>query len=107
MAVTTDTGKPESIAKPNVEKPDGTSGTVEVTWTQTWDRDNRNLTYEVILDAETVVHSVEAGSRFWDLRTMTYTDTGLAPGTVHTYSIRAVDPFGNGNWSAQSDPVSG
>lgn len=105
MAVTTDTNKPLLPAKPEATKPDGTTGTLKVDWTQTWDRDNKNLRYELIRDAAAVVHTIEARSRFWDLKVTSFTDTGLAPGSTHTYSVRAIDPFGNRIWSAQSDPV--
>ncbi|GAA2634865.1 hypothetical protein SMC26_08875 [Actinomadura fulvescens] len=58
-------------------------------------RDNKTLKYEVIRDGTTVIHTAQSASKFWDLQPMTYTDTGLTPGSTHTYTIRATDPFGN------------
>ncbi|WUH98845.1 PQQ-like beta-propeller repeat protein [Spirillospora sp. NBC_00431] len=104
LAVTTDTDKPASPTKPTVSKPADTTGTVKIDWTQTWDRDNKNLKYELLRD-NTVIHTAESPSRFWNLQSMTYTDTGLPNGSTHTYSIRAIDPFGNRIWSPQSDPI--
>ncbi|MFI0480926.1 hypothetical protein [Actinomadura sp. 9N215] len=105
LAVTDDVGPPEKIGAPTVTKPDGTTGTLTVTWTQTWDRDNATLTYQVVRDDDTVVHSVDSSSRFWELKTLTYTDTGLTPGSTHTYTVRAIDHFGNTIQSRASDPV--
>jgi hypothetical protein len=100
-----DVNPPQLIAKPQVSKPDGTTGTLKVEWKQTWDHDNKHLKYEVIRDGTTVVHTAEADSRFWDAQTMTFTDTGLAPGSTHTYSVRAIDPFNNRIRSSESSPV--
>ncbi|WP_344938935.1 hypothetical protein [Actinomadura miaoliensis] len=105
LAAGADVNPPELIAKPQVSKPNGTTGTLKVDWKQTWDRDNKHLKYEVIRDGTTVVHTTEADSRFWDLQTMTFTDTGLAPGSTHTYSVRAIDPFNNRIRSSESAPV--
>ncbi|WP_433334973.1 delta-60 repeat domain-containing protein [Spirillospora sp. CA-294931] len=105
LAAGQDINKPESTPAPQVIKPEGTTGALKVTWKQTWDRDNKKLTYEVVRNATTVVHTVQAESKFWDLQTMTFTDTGLEPGSTHTYSIRAIDHFGNRFWSAQSAPA--
>ncbi|WP_339154892.1 hypothetical protein [Actinomadura luteofluorescens] len=105
LAVTKDANPSEPVHKPTVTKPDGTTGQLAVTWTETWDRDNEKLTYQVVRDDNTVVHTIESTSRFWDLKTHVYTDTGLVPGSAHTYSIRAVDPFDNRYRSARSEPV--
>ncbi|MBE7190381.1 PKD domain-containing protein, partial [Jatrophihabitans endophyticus] len=79
-------------------------GRVDLAWTATWDRDNANLTYTVLRDG-TAVGSVTQASSFWQLPTVTYTDKGLTPGTVHTYRIRASDPFGNTVGSGASSSV--
>ncbi|QXJ24407.1 hypothetical protein AGRA3207_005726 [Actinomadura graeca] len=105
LSVAKDVNPPEPVRKPAVAKPDGTTGQLRVTWVQTWDRDNKKLKYEVIRDGTTVVHTVEAESRFWDLKSLTYTDTGLVAGSSHTYSVRAIDPFDNRVRSPSSDPV--
>ncbi|TMR03450.1 fibronectin type III domain-containing protein [Actinomadura soli] len=105
LTVTNDTGPPEPIIKPTVTRPDGTTGTLQITWTQTWDRDNNTLTYQVIRDGTTVVHTLDSRSKYWDLKTLNHTDTGLTPGSTHTYSIRATDHYGNTTRSPASDPV--
>ncbi|RKS68416.1 hypothetical protein BZB76_6681 [Actinomadura pelletieri DSM 43383] len=105
LAVTKDVNPPEPVHKPTVTKPAGTTGTLTVNWTQTWDRDNAQLIYQVIRDDNTVIHTVTESSTYWDLKTRTFTDTGLAPGSTHTYSVRAIDPFDNRFRSARSDPA--
>ncbi|RFS87345.1 hypothetical protein D0T12_03690 [Actinomadura spongiicola] len=105
LAAAEDVNPPEPIAKPTVTKPDGTTGTLRITWRQTWDRDNRNLTYQVVRDGTTVVHTRNSASRFWDLKMLDHTDSGLASGSTHTYTIRATDHFGNTVQSPASEPV--
>ena len=71
------------------------SGSVRLTWTANWDRDNTNLTYRIFRDGgSTAVATITQVSTFWQRTTMTYTDTGLAGGT-HTYRLTVTDPFGN------------
>ncbi|MEW2354545.1 hypothetical protein [Spirillospora sp. NPDC029432] len=103
LRVSADVNTPEALDAPTVTG--GTSGSLKVDWTQTWDRDNRRLKYEVIRDGTTVVHTAESASRYWDLQPMTFADTGLAPGSSHTYSVRVTDPFGNSTRSPQSTPA--
>ncbi|WUH98844.1 hypothetical protein OHR68_35935 [Spirillospora sp. NBC_00431] len=105
LTATTDTNPPEPLTKPTITKPADTTGTLNITWTQTWDRDNNTLTYQIIRDGTTVIHTLDSPSKFWNLKTLTHTDTGLTPGSTHTYSIRATDHFGNTTQSPASDPV--
>lgn len=105
LTVQNDTNAPEPLTKPAVTKPDGTTGTLTITWTQTWDRDNKQLKYEVLRDGTTVVHTLDSPSQFWNLQNLNYTDTGLTPGSTHTYTVRATDHFGNTTQSPTSDPV--
>ncbi|WP_433334969.1 hypothetical protein [Spirillospora sp. CA-294931] len=105
LTVEKDINPPQPIAKPQASKPDNSTGTLKVDWTQTWDRDNRKLKYEVIRDGSTVIHTIEAESNFWDPRPMTFADTGLTSGSSHTYSIRAADPFANRIRSSESAPA--
>ncbi|MFI0443924.1 hypothetical protein [Actinomadura sp. 6N118] len=95
MTAGQDTNPPEGPEVPQVTKPDGTTSTLRIGWTQTYDRDNKTLKYEVVRDDSTVIHTVESASKFWALKPMTFTDTRLTPGSTHTYTIRATDPFGN------------
>ncbi|TYB43635.1 hypothetical protein [Actinomadura chibensis] len=105
LTVQKDTGSPQPIKAPTVTRPDGTTGALTVTWTQTWDRDNRQLKYEVVRDGATIVHALGSPSRFWDLKPLTHTDADLPPGSTHTYAIRAIDHYGNTVQSPPSNPV--
>ena len=70
---------------------------VRVSWTANVDFDNEFLTYRVIRDGDTLnpVSVSTRGSQRWFLPWMGFTDTGLAPGSTHTYRVTATDPFGN------------
>ncbi|WP_449062595.1 LamG-like jellyroll fold domain-containing protein, partial [Planomonospora algeriensis] len=82
------------------------AGTARVGWQTTWDRDHEKLTYQVLRDGGTTpVGEVEVASNFWNLPTAGFVDTGLAPGSTHTYRIRVVDPSGNTVGSGTSAPV--
>ncbi|THG30789.1 PKD domain-containing protein [Naasia lichenicola] len=74
------------------------SGQVRVSWPANYDRDNQYLTYTLYRDGSntTPIWSGVVGSRIWfDRPTTTVVDTGLVPGSTHTYRIRATDPYGN------------
>jgi trimeric autotransporter adhesin len=82
------------------------NGTVRVVWRATWDMDNQTLTYQVLRDGGTTpIHTTTQASSFWQLPSLAFVDTGLAPGSTHTYRIRVVDPLGNGRSSSTSNPV--
>jgi len=69
-------------------------GTVEVTWKSNYDRDNEQVTYNVLRDG--VIVDMQNGlSSDWDRPLLTWTDTGLVGGATYAYKIRAIDPFGN------------
>ncbi|MEZ0164100.1 hypothetical protein AB2L27_04875 [Kineococcus sp. LSe6-4] len=98
--------------------PDLTSpaaGTVRVGWRTTWDPDNADLRYRIVRDGqtETPVGTVTARSTWWNRPTAEFLDTGLAPGSTHTYRIYADDADGNSTNStlgtvtvgADPDPV--
>jgi hypothetical protein len=82
-------------------------GGVKLTWKATWDHDNNRLAYQVLRDGEStpIFVSTAVESSFWILPTLTFTDSGLAPGSSHTYRIRVVDPFGNTATSPSSSVV--
>jgi trimeric autotransporter adhesin len=82
-------------------------GNVRLAWTATWDHDNNRLTYQVLRDGGSTPIFVSSAvkSSFWILPALTFTDSGLAPGSSHTYQIRAVDPFGNTATSPSSSVV--
>jgi len=70
------------------------SGTARLSWKSAYDRDNENLTYEVLRDG-TVVTTFQALSSDWNRPNLSFTDTGLTPGQSYSYRIRVTDPFGN------------
>lgn len=78
------------------------AGTIALSWTANWDRDNENLTYQLIRDGRTAspIYVTTQDSRFYERPTMTYLDTGLTPGQTYTYRLRAIDPFGNSGWGS-------
>ena len=68
------------------------SGQVTVAWRRSLDTDDATLTYRVFRDgSSTPIHTVTGVSWFWNRRQLTYTDTGLEPGSVHTYRVSASD----------------
>ncbi len=70
-----------------------TSGTVRVGFRTNWDRDTQKLTYKVVRDGNTAapVYTTTADSFFWNRPYLAFTDTGLAPGSTHTYRLYATD----------------
>ncbi|GGS83148.1 hypothetical protein GCM10010156_47280 [Planobispora rosea] len=70
-------------------------GAVTVTWKATWDLDNRKVRYEVVRSDGAVACTAEANTVFWNLPTLSCTDTGLTAGSVYKYRIRAIDPYNN------------
>ncbi|WP_432541216.1 hypothetical protein [Kineococcus sp. SYSU DK002] len=73
------------------------TGAVRVRWQTTWDPETRDLTYRVVRDGDQAnpVGTVTASSTFWNRPTAEFTDTGLAPGSTHTYRVYAGDADGN------------
>ncbi len=72
------------------------SGTLRVGWQATFDQDNQQLTYNVIRDGQpTPIYTATVNSTFWQRPAMGFTDTGLTPGSTHTYRVSVTDPLGN------------
>ena len=73
------------------------SGRVAISWTTTYDHDNANLTYTLVRDENTAapIYSAVKYSNFYKLSGMSFTDTGAAPGTTHTYRLYVSDGWGN------------
>ena len=69
-------------------------GSVRVSWTTTWDRDNERLTYEV-LRGTTVIATTEADSNWWTRPEMAFIDRGATPGSTQSYRVRVRDVFNN------------
>jgi PKD repeat protein len=95
---------------PNAEGPQGydeltptatgiASGTVRVRWQSAWDRDNRSVTHELLRGPSsataTVVATSAVDSQWWERPFAGLDDTGLSPGSSHTYRVRATDALGN------------
>jgi len=81
------------------------AGTARVAWGAASDLDNQNLTYAVRRDGTDWVYTTTQKSVSWDEPSMGFVDTGLAPGSTHSYQVLITDPFGNQRWSAKSNTV--
>ena len=79
-----------------------TPGTARVSWRESTDQDDENLTYRVYRDnGTTPVYEVTSDSSWYDVNSLAFTDTGLSAGT-HTYRVGVTDPTGNkntGSWT--------
>ncbi len=73
------------------------TGAVRLSWQANADYDNEALTYRVIRDGELTNPAWQSVYRtqIWRRPYMGFTDTGLAPGSSHTYRVMVTDPFGN------------
>ncbi len=74
------------------------TGAVRINWQANYDYDNAYLEYRVYRDgdsASNVIHSRKVSAPFWNLNSMNFLDTTVAPGSSHRYRVQAVDPFGN------------
>ena len=95
--VATDTTPPAVPGKPVGAS--NSSSSIDLTWGASTDDVSSTITYDVFRDGgSTPVGQVVSSST----GTVSFTDTGLSPGTTHTYSVDAVDEAGNP--SAQSPP---
>jgi PQQ-like domain len=82
------------------------NGTVRVAWRATWDMDNQTLTYRILRDGGTTpIYTTSQASSFWQLPSMAFVDSGLAPRSTHTYRVQVVDPLGNVRTSSTSNTV--
>ncbi|MBO9625100.1 MAG: PKD domain-containing protein [Microbacterium sp.] len=73
----------------------GSGGRVSVTIPTNWDRDNRDLTYQLMREGTAEpVDEIVATSLWWAAKNVTLTDTSAPAGTA-VYTVRAVDPDGN------------
>jgi hypothetical protein len=72
------------------------AGSATVSWQASWDMDNEDLTYRVYRDgAATPVYVTTQASTFWNVPTMSFTDTGLPSGYQPNYRVTVTDPLGN------------
>ncbi len=70
---------------------------VRVSWPANFDRDNELIRYNVIRNGDTAtpIYTTTIRSTFWQRPMISFLDETAVPGTSYTYSLRAIDPFGN------------
>ena len=80
---------------------------VRVTFQSSYDRDNRNLSYEVVRDGNrgNPVYAVTAPSTFWDRPTLGFLDGDVVAGQTYEYQVVARDPWGNSAFSTTASIV--
>jgi len=80
-------------------------GTVKISWSANWDRDNEQLTYSVIRNGDTAnpIYTTTQLSSGWSRPAMGFLDEGLVPGQTYRYRVFVKDPWGN---EARSDTMS-
>ncbi|MEO7016865.1 MAG: PKD domain-containing protein, partial [Leifsonia sp.] len=73
------------------------AGQARISWTATYDQDNVNLAYKLVRDGNTAnpVYQTTQISNFWTRPAMGFIDTGLTPGSTHSYRLYVTDPDGN------------
>lgn len=73
------------------------SGTVRTSWQTNWDYDNETLTYKLYRQSTNnpPIYTKTVTAPFWKPQTMSFTDTGLTPGSSQRYRVTATDPYGN------------
>jgi len=84
-----------------------TAGRIRVSWKAAWDRDNRQLTYDVLrgssLASSVSVATLTQDSNWWTRPQMFFNDPAVAPGSTQTYRIRVKDALGH---TATGNPAS-
>ncbi len=104
-------GGPPDLTRPRQPKLPAASsiepGQVRLSWQATTDDDDETLVYRVFRDGSSTPlwTSPPVRSTFWILPSLSFTDTGLAPGSTHSYKVDAKEANGTNN-SFKSDPVS-
>ncbi|MGO1315664.1 MAG: PKD domain-containing protein [Cellulomonadaceae bacterium] len=73
------------------------NGSVRVTFSTNFDRDNKSLTYRVYRGSENSapIYTETITTPFWSVLNRTVTDSGLTPGSTQQYRVTATDPDGN------------
>jgi PKD repeat protein len=74
-------------------------GSLRVSWTAAYDRDNRHLTYQVLrgatLAASQVIATLSRDNAWWNRPGVSIVDTTAPAGSGQTYRIRVRDDLGN------------
>ena len=94
-----DTGAPVAPAVPNVASL--APGQATVTWRTTTDDDDATLTYTLYRGTSTTpIATLQADSQFYLRPQLSFTDTGLTPGQVVSYRVKASDGINTSAFSA-------
>lgn len=98
---TTDTLAPTTPGKPSGVS--NTTHSIDLTWAASHDNVSTNITYRIYRDGNsTPVGTVTSNST----TTVSFTNTGLASGSTHTYTVDAQDAVPNASaMSPVSDPI--
>lgn len=89
-----DQGPVGTAASMNFTATDAGGGSVKLAWRDTWDRDNQTLTYRTLRDG-VLLPEVTSTSPFWNPSTHRIIDEGRPRGSQVTYTLYAVDHWGN------------
>ncbi len=82
------------------------TGRLRVSWTAAWDQDNARLSYAVYRDGlSRPLFRTTDDSSFDRRRTLGFVDTGLIPGSLHSYRVVVTDPYGNASNSPYAPAV--
>ncbi len=85
-------GADSQPAKPAPPVVSSCSSSVTVSFTSTTDFDDGLLTYHLFRDSSlTPIYTTTLETDPWQHPVVTFTDTGLAPGSTHTYKVNADD----------------
>ena len=107
-----DTSGPITVLAPDVTPPgdpgiptgvSNSTSTIDLIWAAAVDNVSTNLTYHVFRDGQDAQHEIAQFTS--SAGTLTFTDTGLWPGSSHTYHVEAVDEAGNEGNQVASDPI--
>ena len=93
---------PGGVFTPRLE-PTSTT-TLRVSWTAAHDRDDLTLDYRVVRDGAygSPRYTTTALSRWWNLPSLGFVDTGLTPGQTYRYQLVAQDADGNTVYGASA-----
>lgn len=95
---------PDTTPPTDPGMPTGTSAStasIALSWNASSDDVSTQITYEVFRDdASNLVGSVSSSAPV-----VSFTDTGLWPGSSHAYWVRALDEAGNPSMKVASDPI--
>jgi hypothetical protein len=99
-----DVTKPKAPSAPTAVST--SAGVDSVSFTGVSDADDGSLTYSLYRDKGTTpIATLTATSWPWALPVLHYRDTGLTPGSSHTYRIKVSDGTNTTGYSAASAPV--